>query len=353
MTVENHEQYERYLQSTVTVMPADYVDSSDPAISDILDRFNTLYETNQDLRKIVQQNTDAIEKSQAYMSDMAKSKSDQILVSNAQLAAAQKQLDRLKSHVINLEQRVEENNRSGAHKMRVMGEVKLAIENLYARSVAVKRASEQAFKAQQLHQAELALQQQQQDERQQSMQQQQQQQQQQDEDSPTDARSRRTSLTVSPQAGARRRPSDASKKLSLDESAATISTAATLSTPGQQLQRADSITTAVTQSSAAATKNKLTLAEKMHAIEEKVYYLANVKEKAQEFIAIDAAKKAEIAQFKNELMAAVNAEKQAKNRRDDRHNTLNMAKTRSTVATSSTHSSMSAISGASTKVLNE
>ncbi|KAI9343424.1 hypothetical protein DFJ73DRAFT_841517 [Zopfochytrium polystomum] len=125
--------YEQYLQSVVDILPPDYLDINEFHINDILMRHKTLVETNEDLIAMLQQTQDNVEKANAFLSDLVKEKNDQILVYNSQLGTQQKKLDKQKQESAYLEQRLEERDRSGKERMRILGEAKLAINNLYSR----------------------------------------------------------------------------------------------------------------------------------------------------------------------------------------------------------------------------
>lgn len=125
--------YERYLQSVVDVLPVDYLDVNEPHINDILMRHKTLVETNEDLIQTVQGQADQIEKEQTMLAGMVKEKNDQVLVDNSQMGTAQKVLDKRKIDCAYLEQKLEERDNSGKTRMRILGETKLAIDNIYDR----------------------------------------------------------------------------------------------------------------------------------------------------------------------------------------------------------------------------
>ena len=60
------------MQSIVNILPPDYLDINEPHINDIIMRYKTLDETNQDLMDIVQRNSDEIETNQAILTSLIK-----------------------------------------------------------------------------------------------------------------------------------------------------------------------------------------------------------------------------------------------------------------------------------------
>ncbi|KAJ3337611.1 hypothetical protein HDU91_001425, partial [Kappamyces sp. JEL0680] len=111
--IKQHEGYERYLQSIVDILPPDYLDVHEPQINDIIMRYKTLTETNQDLFEEAQRNNDEIEKSQARLLGLVKEKNDMIMVDNSKLGSKQKLLDKLKQQNLNAEEEVEKKNNAG------------------------------------------------------------------------------------------------------------------------------------------------------------------------------------------------------------------------------------------------
>jgi hypothetical protein len=99
--------YENYLQSIIDILPPDYLDTSEPQISDLIMRYNTLRETNSDLISVVQKTRNHIAASQADFARVIKANNDLILVSNAQLGLRQQYLDKLKQDCADQEQLIE------------------------------------------------------------------------------------------------------------------------------------------------------------------------------------------------------------------------------------------------------
>ncbi|KAH9268172.1 hypothetical protein BASA84_000367 [Batrachochytrium salamandrivorans] len=131
--INRHKVYERYLQSIIDVLPPDYLDVNEPHINDIIMRHNTLVKTNDELKSIVQINQDDIGRLQGTLTGLIKDKNDLILVYNSKLGTQQKYLDKLRQDCAYLEQRLEERDSTSKERMRILSEIKLAIDNLYDR----------------------------------------------------------------------------------------------------------------------------------------------------------------------------------------------------------------------------
>ncbi|KAI8615429.1 hypothetical protein BC830DRAFT_298727 [Chytriomyces sp. MP71] len=133
--IRKYQIYEAYLQSVVDVLPADYLDINEPHVNDIIMRHKTLVETNNDLIKMVSQSQDEIEQRQGLLTELVKNKNDTILVYNSKLGTQQKYLDKLKQESAYTEQRIEERDKTGKERSRMIGETKLAINNIFDRIV--------------------------------------------------------------------------------------------------------------------------------------------------------------------------------------------------------------------------
>ncbi|KAJ3101996.1 hypothetical protein HDU97_000909 [Phlyctochytrium planicorne] len=111
--IKSYQIFEKYLQSVVDVLPPDYLDVNEPHINDILMRYKTLVETNEDLIRILQQSQDTIEKEATTLAELIKEKNDLILVYNSKLGTQQKRLDKLKLESAYTEQKLEERDNTG------------------------------------------------------------------------------------------------------------------------------------------------------------------------------------------------------------------------------------------------
>jgi chromosome segregation ATPase len=109
--------YEEYLQSIVDILPPDYLDVHEPQINDIIMRYNTLRETNQDLMSEVQNNQDEIEKAHQTLQGLIKENNDLILVYNSKLGSKQKTLDKLKQESAYIQESLEERDNTGKERV--------------------------------------------------------------------------------------------------------------------------------------------------------------------------------------------------------------------------------------------
>ncbi|KAJ3216107.1 hypothetical protein HDU67_009908 [Dinochytrium kinnereticum] len=131
--IKSYQIYEKYLQSVVDILPPDYLDVNEPHINDILMRYKTLVETNEDLIQMLQSSQDTIEREATALTELIKEKNDLILVYNSKLGIQQKRLDKLKLESAYTEQKLEERDNTGKERMRLLGETKLAIHNIFER----------------------------------------------------------------------------------------------------------------------------------------------------------------------------------------------------------------------------
>ncbi|ORX85618.1 hypothetical protein BCR32DRAFT_290602 [Anaeromyces robustus] len=126
--------YEEYLQSVANILPHDYLDVNEPHINDIIMRHTTLIETQKDLKGNVVSSQEEMENAQLRYTATIKDKNNMILVYNSQLDSLQKKYDSMKTDCAYLEQHIQEQNKLNKERMRVLGEAKLAINNLYERA---------------------------------------------------------------------------------------------------------------------------------------------------------------------------------------------------------------------------
>jgi len=126
--------YEEYLQSVLKILPHNYLDVNEPHINDIIMRHTTLIETQKDLKDMVVYNQEEIENEHVRYAAEMKDKNNMILVYNSQLDSLQKKYDMTKTNCAYLEQHIQEQNKLNKERMRILGEAKLAINNLYERA---------------------------------------------------------------------------------------------------------------------------------------------------------------------------------------------------------------------------
>jgi hypothetical protein len=115
--MKRNKPFETYLQSIVDALPPDYLDVHEPQINDIILRYNTLSETNQDLKSIVQHNQDDIESLNQKLQSLIKEKNDLILVYTSKLGSKQKQLDKLRKDIAYVEEGLEERDNTGKERV--------------------------------------------------------------------------------------------------------------------------------------------------------------------------------------------------------------------------------------------
>ncbi|KAG4099096.1 hypothetical protein H8356DRAFT_1290790 [Neocallimastix lanati (nom. inval.)] len=126
--------YEEYLQSVLNILPQNYLDVNEPHINDVIMRHTTLIETQKDLKDMAVYNQEEIENEQVRYTAERKNKNNMILVYNSQLDSLQKKYDMKKTNCAYLEQHIQEQNRLNKERLRILGEAKLAINNLYERA---------------------------------------------------------------------------------------------------------------------------------------------------------------------------------------------------------------------------
>lgn len=131
--ISRHKVYETYLQTVLKKTPSDQLDSNDPQIHDLIQRFQTVKDSNRDLLDALQSYQDQIEEQQSARTIMVKEKNDHILVSNSELSRLQKHLDSLKQQHSYLVLKMEGKESVGKERARNMGAIKLAIDNLFER----------------------------------------------------------------------------------------------------------------------------------------------------------------------------------------------------------------------------
>ncbi len=99
------------------ILPPDYLDVHEPQIHDIIMRYKTLTETNQDLLSEVQRNQDQVEQYQTSLQGLVKEKNDLIMVYNSRLGSKQKLLDKLKQETAYAEEALEKKTNLGKERV--------------------------------------------------------------------------------------------------------------------------------------------------------------------------------------------------------------------------------------------
>lgn len=98
-------------------------------------RFKTFAETKSDLRKTNQSDSEQIEQRQSRLKTLESNHTESIMLLNAQLSELQKKLEKSKANNSKMEQKTEDILQSSKEKMKIFGEARLAIENLYVRTL--------------------------------------------------------------------------------------------------------------------------------------------------------------------------------------------------------------------------
>jgi hypothetical protein len=78
------------------VLPPNYLDVNEPQILDILIRYKTLKETQQDLTNEVRENQEKVLDSESKLQKLFKEKNDNLMINTSKLARQQKLLEKKK-----------------------------------------------------------------------------------------------------------------------------------------------------------------------------------------------------------------------------------------------------------------
>ncbi len=87
--------YAKYLQCVLVILPTGFSDNNEPHIQDVLLRYQTLSETNQDLRARLSQLSSALDASQTHLLTIMSQNVEQIVMLNAELSKYQKRLEKV------------------------------------------------------------------------------------------------------------------------------------------------------------------------------------------------------------------------------------------------------------------
>eukprot|EP00002_Diphylleia_rotans_P034398 TRINITY_DN7380_c0_g1_i1.p1 TRINITY_DN7380_c0_g1~~TRINITY_DN7380_c0_g1_i1.p1 ORF type:complete len:328 (+),score=100.08 TRINITY_DN7380_c0_g1_i1:57-1040(+) len=126
--LERIKRYEKYLMDVAETSEENH------EINDILMRYDTLTAANADLRESVRK---ALEEGEMYrikMQNFIKEAQNEILVYNSEVAIKQQVLEQRAMETVKLEQTMQERENVSKMKARTLGEIKMAISNLYARA---------------------------------------------------------------------------------------------------------------------------------------------------------------------------------------------------------------------------
>ena len=127
-TVNANKKYQDYLDKVQLKESEDY-----PEISDLLNRYKTLQDANEDLTKNSRLKEEENETNRTEFSTYTKVRTNEILNRNNDIASLQKKLEEAESHAIRLQQEVETSMRSISDKTLELGQVLMAVKNLLQR----------------------------------------------------------------------------------------------------------------------------------------------------------------------------------------------------------------------------
>lgn len=116
--IYSHKQFEGFLAFVLASLPHGYLDSQEPHINDILQRYQTLSETRDALQNTCDEQQEEVERESARLNDLIKLKNDRVLVCNSQLGVSQKWLDKAKTETARLESVIGETALSGKQRVR-------------------------------------------------------------------------------------------------------------------------------------------------------------------------------------------------------------------------------------------
>eukprot|EP00753_Platysulcus_tardus_P021337 PLAT8843.1.p1 GENE.PLAT8843.1~~PLAT8843.1.p1 ORF type:complete len:409 (+),score=182.94 PLAT8843.1:61-1287(+) len=131
MELGHLDKYRVYLDSVVDASSEEYME-----ITDILMRHKTLEEANRDLKRIVEETDNLMDKLRQKLNTLKRETHDEILVQNSLIHAKQKELEELRSKSYSMEVDREAMDRKALERNREFGQVVMSIKNLYTRCVA-------------------------------------------------------------------------------------------------------------------------------------------------------------------------------------------------------------------------
>jgi hypothetical protein len=123
--------YTRYLETVQESVPEDY-----PEISDLLNRYKTLKDANEDLSERQQSHEKEHEINRIKFATFTKERTNEILNFNNEIASLQKSLEVGEVNAHRLQTDVDATIRSTSDKTLELGQILMAVENLLVRSIA-------------------------------------------------------------------------------------------------------------------------------------------------------------------------------------------------------------------------
>lgn len=127
--VQKMMKYTRYLETVQEDVPEDY-----PEIADLLNRYKTLKDANEDLGRRQNKHDSENEGKRNDFANVTKVKQNAILNSNNEIASLQKKLEYAEQEALVLQNDVDLTIRSTSDKTLDLGQILMAIENLLQRS---------------------------------------------------------------------------------------------------------------------------------------------------------------------------------------------------------------------------
>jgi len=136
--VDSMKKYEEYLDRVKAVKPDEFPDKSD-----IISRFNTLEESNRKLRQTAFDLERRNEELQSMMKTYQKEKEDQILEETNSFNAMQHELESIQEQRKKTEEGLEKNRKDAAEKVKSLGQILLAVDNLYSKCKKERKPEEE------------------------------------------------------------------------------------------------------------------------------------------------------------------------------------------------------------------
>ncbi|KAG3116802.1 hypothetical protein PI124_g4675 [Phytophthora idaei] len=126
--VRHHLKYTRYLELVQEAVPEDY-----PEVSDLVNRYHTLRETNRDLSRNQITHEEESESKRLEFSAFQKERANEILTFNNRIAALQRALEREELLGVRLQHETDATLRATTEKTLALGQIIMAIGNLLQR----------------------------------------------------------------------------------------------------------------------------------------------------------------------------------------------------------------------------
>ncbi|RLN48933.1 hypothetical protein BBJ28_00003275 [Nothophytophthora sp. Chile5] len=126
--VRHHLKYTRYLELVQEAVPEDY-----PEVSDLVNRYHTLRETNRDLNRNQVTHEEESESKRLEFTAFQKERANEILTFNNRIAALQRGLEREELQAVKLQHETDANLRATTQKTLALGQIVMAISNLLQR----------------------------------------------------------------------------------------------------------------------------------------------------------------------------------------------------------------------------